>query len=75
MQEIFFTILVIWILFRLLGRASATSSTTYTFTQNNYQKQEEEKKKDDVKIDYIPGKGEKKKGGDEGEYTDYEEIK
>lgn len=47
---------------------------TYTFTQNNYHPKEE-KKKEDVKIDYIPGKEKSKKGGDEGEYTDYEEIK
>ena len=73
MQEIFFTILVIWILFRIFGRTSFT--TTYTFNQNNYHPREE-KKKDDVKIDHIPRKDEqKKKGGDEGEYTDFEEIK
>lgn len=72
MQEIFFTILVIWVLFRIFGRASAV--TNYTFNQNNYRPKEE--KKPDVKIEYIPGKEKnKKKDGDEGEYTDYEEIK
>jgi hypothetical protein len=73
MQEIFFTILVVWILFRIFGRAKVAH--TYTFTQNNYNKPEE-KKKEDVKVDYIPpAGGQKKKDGDDGEYVDYEEVK
>ena len=71
MQEIFFTILVIWILFRIFGRASVAHN--YTFTQNNYHKNEE-KKKPEVRIDHIEGKSQGKKN-DDGEYVDYEEVK
>lgn len=71
MQEIFFTILVIWVLFRIFGRAS--SSSTYTFTQNNYHKKEE-KASNDVKIEHIGKKSDRKKD-DDIEDVDYEEVK
>jgi hypothetical protein len=76
-KEIFFTIVVIWILFRLLGRrATVVHHHHNTFNQNNFSGQEE-KRSEDVKIDYVPGKDDRKgKGKDEGgEYVDYEELK
>lgn len=72
MQEIFFTILVIWVLFRIFGRTSVAHN--YTFTQNNYHKNEE-KKREEVRIEHIEGKDKKKKNDDDGEYVDYEEVK
>jgi hypothetical protein len=75
MQEIVFTIIVVWVLFRIFGSTSVAHN--YTFTQNNYTKTEE-KKKEDVKIDFIPPKRDvkdRKDNDDEGEYVDYEEVK
>ena len=74
-KEIFFTIVVIWILFRIFGRKITVVHNHNTFTQNNYDK--EEKRKEDVKIDYVPKKDQKKGPGkdDEGEYIDFEEVK
>lgn len=73
MQEIFFTLLIIWILFRVLNSAGSGSRTVY-FTQNNYHPGREEKKEGDIKITYIP-KEKSGKAPDEGDYTDFEEIK
>ncbi len=66
MQEIFFTILVIWILFRVFG-----NTRVYVF--NNTSKPKEEKREGKVKVDHIPPK--EKSKGPEGDYVDFEEIK
>ena len=78
MQEVFFTILVIWILFKILGGTS--SSRTFTFnTTYQYPKNDSAKKEGEVKIDSstAPKTGPKKHtfNKDAGEYVDYEEIK
>lgn len=75
-KEIIFTVIVIWVLFRLFGRRVTVVHHHNTFTQNNYSKQEE-KRKEEVKIDYIPEKNPQKERdkGSEGEYVDFEEVK
>lgn len=73
MQEFFFTLLIIWILFKIFGKGMIKHQS-FTYTQNNYNKPEERKKEGEIKVDYIPNK--KQKGiKEDGEYIDYEEIK
>ena len=68
MQEIFFTILVIWILFRVFG----SRTVNHVFTVKTDQPKEE-KKEGEIKVDYIPPKEKPKADG--GEYVDFEEVK
>jgi hypothetical protein len=75
MQEVFFTILVVWILFRVLNSGNTGGNRSYTFTQHNYGKQQQEAKKEgDVDITYIP-KSKSGKSPESGDYVDFEEIK
>ena len=67
MKDIFFTILVVWIIFRVLG----IGKTIYS---NHRQGDEERKKEGEISIDAVSNKNQKK-DTDEGEYVDYEEIK
>ena len=74
MQEFFFTLLIIWILFKIFGRGMIKHQS-FTYTQNNYNNSTEDRKKEgEIKVDYIPNKKQKEIKED-GEYTDYEEIK
>jgi len=74
MQEIFFTILVIWILFRVLNSGTWSNKRTVNFTQNNFNQQESPKKEGETKITYIPENKTGKPPRDD-EYVDFEEIK
>lgn len=69
MQDFFFTVLVIWLLFRIFG----SNTARHVFTVNVNKPKEESKKEGEMKVNYIPPKD--KGGKDEGEYTDYEEVK
>lgn len=73
MQELFFTLLIIWILFKIFGKGMIKQQS-FTYTQNNYNKPEEKKKEGEVKVAYIKDKKQKDTLED-GEYVDYEEIK
>lgn len=73
MQELFFTLLTIWVLFKIFGK-SMVKHQSFSYTQNNYNKTEE--KEGEVKMPYIKDKNKKqKKNSEEGEYVDYIEIK
>lgn len=75
MQEFFFTILGVWLIWKLFGAFSSPrgSSTTYQqHTHNHYYG--EKKKEGQVRVEtkkkqapHIPS--------DEGEYVDYEDVK
>lgn len=67
MQEIFFTLLVIWLLFRIFGN----NTVRHVFTMN-MNKPKEEKSGREIKVDYIPPKN--KLNTEEGEYVDYEDL-
>ena len=73
MQEVFFTILVIWILFRIFNGTSLSSKRAVNFTQNNFN-QKETPKEGETKITYNPNSKSKKQNED-GDYVDFEEIK
>ena len=73
MQELFFTILIIWILFRVLNSSSSPRSGVF-FTQNNFHQKERSAEQGKTDVTYVP-KEEKKKSDDIGEYVDFEEMK
>jgi hypothetical protein len=68
MQEVFFTILVVWILFRILGSGSYFSNTRKETTRPNQGSAFR-----NTPPTSNPSK--KKIADDTGEYVDFEEIK
>lgn len=72
MRDIFFTILVIWVLWKIFS--SRTVVQTFTFNTQNNHPPKDERKEGEVRIDHVP-KQDKKRKDEDGEYVDYEEIK
>lgn len=68
MKDIFYTILVVWIIWRILD------SLNLIRTKNSAAKSASGKRPGETTVDYIPPKS-KGKFEDSGEYVDYEEIK
>lgn len=68
MRDIFYTILVVWILWRIVNSISAYRSKQ----SGNYQSSQG--KEGDTTVDYIPP-SKRRISDDEGEYVDYEEMK
>ena len=75
MQEFFFTVLAIWVVWKLFSAFSSDNSrprTTNNFhTENHYHSTRQE---GEITIKNA-GKSNAKKQGDDGEYVEYEEIK
>lgn len=69
MRDLFYTILVVWILWRILNSISAYKSKQSARAQSDYTP-----KQGETKIEYVPPQ-KKKMPDDEGEYVEYEEIK
>ncbi len=72
MRDVFYTLLVVWIVWRILNSINA-----YGTQRNNYSKKFTSDKKTsdgETVIEYVPPV-KKKISDDEGEYVDYEEIK
>lgn len=68
MKDLFYTLLVAWILWRIFSSVNAHRA------KKANQQQTTSKKEGETTVNYIPPK--KKNVGDvEGEYVDYEEIK
>ena len=78
MQEFFFTILAIWVIWRLFGSFSnnGPKNTSGNFQQNTHHHyyNSQAKKEGEVKIEQKAS-AESKIPPTEGEYVDYEEIK
>jgi hypothetical protein len=68
MKDIFYTILVVWVIWRILN------SLNLIKTRTSGPKPEQGRRPGETKVDYIPPKNKGKYDG-EGEYVDYEEIK
>ena len=68
MADVFYTILVVWVLWRIFGGSSAK---TQQFNQHNYT--QPRRPEGEVKI--TSQKKSEKGSRDDGEYVDYEEIK
>ena len=67
MADVFYTILVVWVLWRIFGG----TTKTYVFNQRNHTPP---KKEGDVSVSYKKQE-DKEKHDDGGEYIDYEEVK
>jgi len=68
MRDIFYTLLVVWLVWRILNSVSS-----HRAKKANGEKVSP-KKEGETTINYVPPK-KKGLGDDEGEYVDYEEIK
>lgn len=65
MQEVFFTILVAWLVYKIFSSVNAS----------NRSGESRMPKKGETKVEYIPPKTDKKPGTSKGgEYVDYEEL-
>ena len=68
MADLFYAILIIWVLWRIFG------STVKTNVQFRQEPRSAVRKEGDVTITSVP-KQDQQKGNDTGEYVDYEEVK
>ena len=66
MKDVFYTILVVWIIWRIIN-----SMNVYRAKQGA---QSSSRKEGETNVDYLPPK-KKTVGDNEGEYVDYEEVK
>jgi hypothetical protein len=74
-QEVFFTVLAIWVIWKLYAAFSNSNSrkTTQQFHQTNHHHYHQKKEGDVIVEQTQPKK--KNKPVDDGDYVDYEEIK
>lgn len=72
MRDVFYTILVVWLIWRIFNSISSYKSRT-TGTTTNYNSSPGTKE-GETKIDYVPPT-KKTEGNTDGEYVDFEEIK
>jgi hypothetical protein len=70
MKDVFYTILVVWIIWRVLNSISTIRSKQAGAKQTNANN----RRTGDTTVDYVPPQS-KSKFDDAGEYVDYEEIK
>ncbi|MGB3946589.1 MAG: hypothetical protein WBM13_01275 [Bacteroidia bacterium] len=69
MRDLFYTILVVWVLWRIFNSLSAYKSKQSANAQARYNT-----KQGETKIEYVPPQ-KKKMPDTEGEYVEYEEVK
>lgn len=74
MQEFFFTILIIWVLFRIFGGQSRVYHT-FNFNGQRGGAPQQEKAKDGVRIERKEKTTSASGNDSAGEYVDFEEIK
>jgi hypothetical protein len=72
MRDIFYTILVVWIIWRVLDSISAYGAKKKQSNSNFSSKSQ--RKEGETKVDYIPPT-KNKISDEEGDYVDYEEVK
>lgn len=72
MRDVFYTILVIWILWRVFN--SISSYSTKQGANFNAPSQNNKRKEGETSVDYVPSI-KKKISDEEGEYVDYEDLK
>jgi hypothetical protein len=68
MRDIFFTILAVWVVYRIWNGIQTVNA------RSQHNTNEPAKKAGSVSVDYVPPK-KNKNDNDDGEYVDYEEIK
>lgn len=67
MKDVFYTILVVWVVWRILNSVNSHRAKQAS------QQQTSSKKEGETTVNFVPPK-KKSVGDDEGEYVDYEEI-
>ena len=72
MKDVFYTILVVWIIWKVIGVFTFYSSAKAKFTAGRQRNPDQPEGKTSIK--YSPTT-EQKISDDEGEYVDFEEIK
>jgi len=73
MRDVFYTILIVWIIWRVLDGISAYGAKKETRAADNFSSKSK-RKEGETSVDYVPPI-KKRISDDEGEYVDYEEIK
>jgi hypothetical protein len=68
MRDVFYTILVVWIIWRIIN------SVNNVRARANTEKSGQGRRQGETTVDFVPPKSKSKYDG-EGEYVDYEEIK
>ena len=68
MRDVFYTLVVVWIVWRILNSVNSHRS------KSSNPQQTASKKEGETTVNYVPPK-KKNVGDSEGEYVDYEEVK
>lgn len=68
MKDVFYTLLVVWIIWRILNSVNSHRA------KQTSQQQTSSKKEGDTTVNFVPPK-KKNVGDDEGEYVEFEDIK
>jgi hypothetical protein len=68
MKDVFYTLLVVWAVWRIIEGVNAARSKGANQTPSG-------RKMGETTVSYTPPETNKKKFPDEGEYVDYEEVK
>jgi hypothetical protein len=71
MKDVFYTILVVWIIWKVINSVNTMRSKQAASVRHDNQT----KRPGETTVEYVPPKNKKKDDNDEGEYVDYEEIK
>lgn len=69
MKDVFYTLLVIWVVWRIIDGLNAAR------TRSRNQQASSNGREGETTISYTPPERTKKKSPDDGEYVDYEEVK
>ena len=70
MRDVFYTLLVVWIIWRIMNGVNSIK----TKVSSNATRSQNQRKPGETTVDYVPPKA-KSKYDDAGEYVDYEEVK
>ena len=70
MRDVFYTLLVVWLIWRVMNSVSTIKTKVYS----NPRPQQQQRKAGETTVEYVPPKTKSKYDG-EGEYVDYEEVK
>lgn len=69
MKDVFYTLLVVWLIYRVIDALNTVKS------KNKNNQQSSNSKVGETTVSYAPPDANKKKYPEEGEYVDFEEIK
>lgn len=72
MRDVIWTIIIVWVLYRLYNAFFSANKRTVVFQKHEHHHYNEEGK---VNVEDVSQKPKNTKKVDEGEYTDFEEIK